>query len=220
MVDLSQPATAAEFVSAGADAATAAALAHQANVMAGRGTPDDRMALAMELANAPPAAKDAPSSPVSAAEATAALEAHQAAEASAHFEQTFAAPVSPTDYRFPYLNAEPTDEQAAADSAVKTALHEARVPTFIVGSIASDLAEATSKLANETPQALQTRLQSRDASLQRMWGKDYVANVDKVNAFMDVLTRDPALARLNDDMRYMSAISVDSILQFALHGKR
>ncbi len=136
------------------------------------------------------------------------------------FTQTFAPPASPTDYRFPYTDTTQTDEQQAADAAVKAALHDAKVPTFIVGSIASDLAAASRTLANETPEGQRSRLTSRDSRLQAMWGKDYAANIDKVNAFMDQLTRNPALFRLNDDVRYMSALSIDSILQLALHGVR
>src|SRR6266478_4311973 len=100
MVDMTQPATAAEFQAMGVDEATAAGLAAQANLLAGRGPPEERAALLFSLNNQPPPAKPpAAPSTVTPAEATAALQAHADAQLSAHFDQFYAPPQNAHDYR-------------------------------------------------------------------------------------------------------------------------
>jgi hypothetical protein len=222
MTDLSQPASAAEFERAGVDAATAAALAMQHNIMAGRGgAANERVALQVSTRNQPPPAKPAAPAPsVTPAEATAALEAHTQAQLSAHLEDVFAPPALATDYRFPEGATAPTDEQSASVMALRTALHSEGIPRVVAENIALSAANASVTLANESMQQAQTRIASQKASLVRMWGQEaFEGNLAKVDTFLQGLrSRSPALASFIDSYAHaFSPTDVDLLLQLAQH---
>jgi hypothetical protein len=227
MTDFTQPATAAEFEAVGVDATTAVGLAAQHNLMSGRaGSFDDRIALAHQLENLPPPAKPtAVPSMVTPAEATAMLEAHTEAEVGAHLATVMLPPASPADYKFPLTSlAEPTDEQIAADSELKSALHAEQMPKFAVESIGKSLAEASRMLANETPAQAQTRLGSNKARLTALWGGDFDGSIKIVDAFLEQIgTRSPALREFIDRVApVLDPLSIDLLLQVAKNraGKR
>jgi hypothetical protein len=221
MADLTQPATAAEFQAAGADAATAAALATQHNIMAGRaGTPDQRAELAVGMRNQAPAAKPVPAaSTVTPAEATAALEAHTNAQLSAHLDEVFAAPAQASDYLFPYGHTDPTPEAFAFDNTIKADLHAANMPAFVVNSIAQSLAEANRTLANETSAQAAARLDANKSRLTAMWGGDFDGNMRLVDGLIDQVGADrPALRAFIERVApFFDPLSVDALLQVAKH---
>lgn len=219
MADHTQPATPAEFISAGADPAVAAVLATQANIMAGRGSANDRMALTQQLENLPPPATKSTTPPVTPAEATAALDAHENAALSAHFDALWAPPDAPEHYKFPLTSlADPTDEQFAQDTALKAAFYTEQIPQFVVESIAKSLAEQTRTLANETPAQAQSRIESAKVRLSKMWGGEFDANIQIVDTFLEQLGRRPELREfIGRAAPLLDPLSVDLLLQFAKH---
>jgi hypothetical protein len=141
MVDLSQPASAAEFQAAGVDAATAANLAMQHNIMTGRaGTFEERVAVGEAVRNlAPVPSAPAPAS-TTPAQATAALAAHEEAQLQGHLEQLYQGASSPLEYRIPVTAGELSDEALAADSALQQMLYTQRLPRDLGNAILQDVA--------------------------------------------------------------------------------
>lgn len=219
MPDLTQPATAAEFQAAGADAATAASLAMQHNMMTGRaGTPDQRIELAVGMRNQPPAAKLAPpASTVTPAQATAALAAHNEVQLSHELDAVMAPPAAPGDYLFPH-SLEPENEAAfAADNELRAALHSEGLPRHIVESIGSSLAQAASTRINEDQ--AQARIGSTRATLERWYGKDTDANLAHADALFERLrAKGGATADFVEAVApHLDALSLDALIQFAKH---
>jgi hypothetical protein len=152
-MDPNQPVTANDFTALGVDAATAAALVIQHEQMAGRAGPEARAALNFELRDTmptPPAPP--PAVATSPAQALEALHAHQNAQLSKEFEATFTPPKNAFDYRAPPPLGEPTDEQWAADTALKSMLHAEGTPAYIGNAIMGDLASSRTVEHNLPPE--------------------------------------------------------------------
>jgi hypothetical protein len=140
MVDLTQPASAAEFIAGGASPADAESLAAQANVMAGRAGIGAKAEMTFALKDGVPPAPVQPAAPISNAQATDALRAHEEAQLAGHLEKAFAPPLNAFDYRAPAQIGDPTDEQYAADSALKGALFAERTPAYLANALMTDFA--------------------------------------------------------------------------------
>jgi hypothetical protein len=219
MADLTQPATPAEFIAAGADPVTARQLASQHNLMSGReGSFDERVDFAHFIENMPPPAAPAAPAPTSNAQLVEATAAHESAQLTGTLDAAFAPPAQAYDYQFPQTTETLTDEQLASDSALKTALHAAQMPKFVVESIAQNLAEASRTLANETPAQGAARIESQKSRLIGMWGKDHFdGNMAIVDNFLEQQTaKSPALkAFIEGAARVFTPLDLDLILQTA-----
>jgi hypothetical protein len=227
MTDLSQPATAAEFVAAGASAADAAILAEQHNAMAGHRGPDARAALSIAARDQPPPTPPPPAaSPVTQAQAVSALEAHEAAQLNAEMGKMFAPPASPSDYRFPPpARGELTDADLENDNAIRSAFHAEGVPRWLSEGVLNALSEGIHAVERMTPQQAEARITSTVANLKRMWGAEYDNNLAKVDRLLDQMkARHPALGldgtvRLEDRdvplLELLDSIWVDRLLEFA-----
>jgi hypothetical protein len=224
-MDTTQPMTAAQFEAVGASPADAASLAAQHNLLAGRGSSDDRVALEHSFRNQPPPPAAAPPAPTSNAQLVEATAAHENAQLAGTLDAAFAPPAQPYDYRFPEAPGTLTDEQLASDSALKTALHAAQMPKFVVESIAQNLAEASRALVNETPAQAQLRIESYRTRLVGMWGKDsFDGNMQMVDTFLEQQSANSPALRLflEGAVRAFTPLDFDLILQVAKHraGKR
>jgi hypothetical protein len=140
MADLTQPVTAEFFTGAGASPEQAQALVAQHEAMSGRRGPEARAAIAPTFENMPPTAPPAPSPSMSNAQAAEALAAHEQAQLQGHLEQAFAPPLNAFDYRAPAQIGDPTEEQYAADSALKGALFAERTPAYLANALMADFA--------------------------------------------------------------------------------
>lgn len=179
MVDLTQPASAAEFIAAGADPATAESLATQANLMAGRvGTRDEQIAFRMSVRDPVPLQQPAPLPGVAPAAATASVEAHSQGQFDNHLAEVYAPPASALDYQIPAGTGELSDEAMAADRALVQTLYADRMPRTIGNAILKDLslgrptqksAETTAALKGWVDQLL-TRAQADPALKQYTTG--------------------------------------------------
>lgn len=112
------------------------------------------------------------------------------------FAQYFAPPSSAEEYRFPQGATTPTDEQMAADSALKVAMHQAQMPQSLVESIAENLSKASRTLANETPEQFRARVDGNRARMTDAWGKEGVGfeqAMQTIDALLDHLNRNPTL---------------------------
>jgi hypothetical protein len=220
MADLTQPATAAEFIAAGADPVAARQLASQHNLMSGReGSFDERVDFAHFIENQPPPPKAAPAPTTTNAQLADATVQHQNVHLTGQMDATFAPPANAFDYRFPESTEPVTDEQLAGDSDLKNALHAAQMPRFVVESIAANLATASRTLANETPTQAQARIESQKARLQGMWGKEFDGNMAVVDTFLEQQSaKSPALkAFIQNAARVFTPLDIDLLLQVAKH---
>jgi hypothetical protein len=229
MTDLSQPATAAEFVAAGASAADAAILAEQHNAMAGHRGADARAALSVAARDVPPpAARPPAASPVTQAQAVNALEAHEAAQLNAEMGKMFAPPAAPSDYRFPPSPRDPTDAEFAQDGAIKAAFYSEGMPRWLGEGIVKSLVEGEHALSRMTPEQASTRVASTVASLQRIWGREYDSNLAIVDNLLEQMSRrNPGLGidgtvRLDNGhdvplLSLLDPLTVNSLLEFAKH---
>jgi hypothetical protein len=216
-MDMNRPMEAADFVTAGADPSVAADLAAQHNQLSGRGSFNDKVALAQSFHNLPPPAPAAPARTSNAQLADATVE-HQDVQLVGQMDATFAPPAQPYDYQFPTPD-NATDEQLASDSAIKTAFHAAQMPKLVVDSIASSLAEAARTRGNETPAQEAMRIESQKSRLIGMWGKDnFAANMRTVDNFIEqTWEKNPALRAIDMEKltRSLSPLDLDLILQTA-----
>jgi hypothetical protein len=220
-VDVTQPASPAEFVAAGASPAEAAILAEQHEAIVGRRGPEARAAILIGSRDLPPPpAPPPPVSTVTQTQATEALAAHTEAQMSAQLDQTFAPPATPAEYKFPYTR-DPSDEQFAADNALKAAMHAERMPKFVVDSIAQNLAETSRALANETPAQAQTRIEANKTRLTALWKNDggFDANIAKIDSMLGWMSaRSPALkAFIDANAHALTPLDLDLLLQVANH---
>ncbi len=220
MTDLTQPASAAEFMAAGVDEATATSLAAQHNTAAGRNG-FNVMAEAREtFRNQPPPPTPATPLPTTNAQLAEATAAHENAQLAGALDAVFAPPGQPYDYKFPESVEPPTDESMARDIAIKEALHRERLPGWAVTSILSNLAQDSRALDNETPAQKNARLDGATSRLSHMWGAAYEDNVAIVTKYLDELQKDPAL---RDEIRtarraiVVNPLTMDTILQVAQH---
>jgi len=220
MVDTTQPATAAEFEAAGASPADAASLADQANAMAGRKGFNARVELEQSMRNQPPPAKAPPPTPLTNAQLSEAAASHQDAQLADSFDKLWQPPQSAYDYRFPD-SGNLTDEQAASDNAVKTALHTEGMPKFVVDSIASNLSESVRTLANETPTQASARLNANKGRLTAMWKGEFDSNIALVDRLLEQMrTRSPSLVPFMDAaVSRLTPLDIDLLLQVAKHRK-
>jgi hypothetical protein len=221
MADLTQPATAAEFIAAGADPVAARQLASQHNLMSGReGSFDERVDFAHLIENQPPPPKAALTPQTSNAQLADASVQHQNHQLTGQMDATFAPPASPWDYKFPEPVEPPTNESLARDTAIKEAFHREGIPAWAITSVLSNLSQDARTLETETPAQVQVRLDSATDRLSRMWGAAYEGNVATVGKFLDELQKDPAL---RDDIRtarraiVVNPLTMDTILQIATH---
>jgi hypothetical protein len=189
------PMTAEAFVAAGASPQEAANLAEQHETMAGRRSPDDRIALSMQMRDLPPPPKPAAPPPpsTSPAEAKAALEAHTESQFEAHLKEVYSPPASANDYKFPSAPENATEEQHAGDIALKQAFHAAALPKIAVDSIMANIASDSRALAKETPEQISARFDYTTERLSKMWGDQFDANVKTVGAFLDEMRQVPVL---------------------------
>jgi hypothetical protein len=219
MADLTQPATAADFTAVGVDAATAASLATQHNALAGRSGFNSRVETAQTLMNLPPSASPAPPATTTNAQLADASAQHQDHQLAGTMDAAFAPPAMAYEYK---LEDESSldDAQLAANSELKTALHAAQMPKFVVESIAQNLAEASRTLANETPDQARFRIESQKGRLEGMWGKDNLAgNLQIVDTFLEQQSaKSPALRSfLEVAVRALTPLDLDLLLQVAKH---
>jgi hypothetical protein len=224
VTDLNQPATAAEFQAAGVDAATAANLAMQHNMMTGRaGTLDQRAEVMTAVRERAPLPKPTAPAPATTPEkALEALSAHQDSEQAQHLAAHFAPPAQASDYRLWEGATDPTPEEHAQIVELQGALHGAGMSKMVAESIAQSVTENSRSLASETDEQAHARLESQTGRLKVMWGKDYDANVAKVKAFEQRLRREsPVLGKWLDAIDpFLSPLDVDTMLQAATHGAR
>jgi hypothetical protein len=216
MVDISQPASATEFIAAGASPSEAAILAEQHETLAGRRGAGAQVALSIAGRNQPPPPAPEPStSHVTQAEATAALDAHTEIQLGAHLDRAFAPPVSAADYVFPASPTQLSDEEFGAEQSLKSALHAEAMPKFVVESIAKALAESSRAVARETPAQGQARIAANNASLVRMWGSDFDANIRAVDNLLETMgARSTALRDfVTRAAPLLDPLSIDLLLQ-------
>jgi hypothetical protein len=235
MVDTTQPSSPQEFIAAGATPEQAALLHEQHETMAGRRGFDAKVAMSLATEDAPPLPTPPPPvSRVSQAQATASLEAHTQAQLSAQLAADFAPPASPQDYRLPPPpDRDLTDEEFAQESAIKTAFHSEGVPRWLGENVAASMVEGFNTLERMTPEQAADRLAKNVASLKsdRLWGKDYDSNLATLDTLLAQMNgRHPALGlasnvRLTSGrdvplLELLDPLTVDSLLQFALHRGR
>jgi hypothetical protein len=219
-MDTTQPSTPQEFIAAGATPEQAALLHQQHEALAGRRGAEAQAAIAVAARDQPsPPTPSAPQSSVTQGQAQEALGAHTEAQLAAHLDHAFSPPASPSDYAFP-THEDLTDEQFAADNAVKTALHAEAMPKWAVDSIAKSLGETARAVASETPAEAQARLGSYKARLTALWGGEanYVTNIGTVdNLLSQMSARSPALRTFIERAApLLDPLSVDLLLQIAL----
>jgi hypothetical protein len=154
--DLSQPVTAAEFITRhGVEPGLAAQLAAAHNALAGR-------------PGAVPAKVMAP--PLNPTDsAGAANEVAAANEMTAHLDQLYSPPSSPMDYRIPPTSGTPTDEAFAADRALTQMLHGAGTPKEIGNALLSDI--ATNRTYTRPPE---------DTAALRPWVRQLLSQAQRV----------------------------------------
>jgi hypothetical protein len=128
----------------------------------------------------------------------------------------FAPPSSASDYRFPYTESTPTDEQIASDRTLKEAMHQAQLPRSAVESILSNAAAAARAIV-ANPESLQARLDDTKARATAMWAKE---GIDWDTA---VHTIDLEVARWPDVLQeqfrkigpFLGPLDWDQVLQLA-----
>ena len=213
------PATAAEFTALGVAPAEAAMLAAQHEAMAGRSGYEAKAAMMVAATDAPPPVNAAPvQSTITKAEAVAALGAHNEAQLSTELAATFAPPASPFDYRLPMAD-RPSDEDLAADTALRTAVHSEGLPRFMVESIATSVLSASRALRAETEAQYTARVNDGNARLDRMWGDQAATNRQAVaDLLAQMSARSPALREWIDAAGpYLGPLDLDQLAQFARH---
>lgn len=219
-VDITQPATPAEFIAAGATPEQAAALATQHNVMSGRFGAEAKAGMSVELRNLPPPPAKLPEySRTSPTQATAALQAHQDQAFHGELDAAMSAPASAAHYSFPASLEPETPEAIAADMELRTALHAEGLPRHVVETAASALADAASSRPNETEEQAQSRIAATRATLERWYGKEHEANMRLADSVFDaLLAKGGAVADfVSNTVPHLDALSIDAIVQFAKH---
>jgi hypothetical protein len=226
-VDITKPASAAEFAARGVSPAEAAMLAEAHETMAGRRSADARAALSV-TDPAPPGAKLPPGATVTQTEATTALEAHEAAQLNAEMDKMFAPPASPSDYRFPPPVHDVTDEDIARDSGIKAVFHSTGFPRWLGENIVNELSAGERVLSRLPPGEVSARLTSTGESLKRMWGREYDRNIVTVeDLLLEMDRRNPSLGiggsvRLDNGqdvplLALLDSQTVNSLVEFAKH---
>jgi hypothetical protein len=223
-VSTSQPSSPQEFINAGATPEQAAILHEQHETMCGRRGSDARVAMSVAAQEQPPAPKAGPvvARTVTQAEATAALEAHTESQFSGHLDRAFAPPASPSEYQFPATRVALTDEQLAADTALKGALHAEGMPRFVVENIAKTLSQSSHAIARETPAEAEARIGANKARLTALWGGEsaFNTNIRAVDAMLEQMgNKSPALRELISSglAGRLTPLDVDLLLQVAKH---
>jgi hypothetical protein len=207
---------AGDFMLPGVDAAQAASLAEAHNARGGFKGFDAQVEAVQSDRNMPPPPVPATPAPTSNADLVSAVAEHESAQIARHLDGTFAPPAMPYEYRLEDesgLN----DAQLAANSELKSAFHAAHLPKFVVESIAANLATAARTLANETPEQMQTRIDSNKIRLQGMWGKEFDGNMSAVDSFLEAQgTKSSALkAFIANAAHAFTSLDLDLILQVA-----
>jgi hypothetical protein len=137
------------------------------------------------------------------------------------FAAHFAPPASPTDYRFPYSEGTPTDEQIAADRTLKDAMLEAQLPKSAVEAILSNVAAASRALA-ANPGSQEDRLAATKVRAIAMWAKEGISFDTAMNTIELEVERWPEILQQNfvKNMRLLGPMDLDSILQIAMYRNR
>lgn len=138
--DLAQPVSTDFYVRHGATPEQAATLAAEHNAASGRGGFNAMAASRESFRNQPPPPTPAAEPRTSNATLADATVQHQDVQLAGALDATFAPPANAFDYKAPPPIERATDEQFAADSALKTVLHTESTPAFIGNSIMADLA--------------------------------------------------------------------------------
>lgn len=150
--------------------------------------------------------------------------AHDEAPMDAALAQHFAPPPAAHEYKFPYSEGTPTDEQIAEDSAIKAALFAEKLPANMVESIATNLRSSTAALANETPAQMQTRIEGNKARATAMWAKEGIGfdqAIQTIDAQLEQWSKNAALRPIIESAaRFLTPLDLDAILQFAKHRTR
>lgn len=221
-MDTTQPLTAEFLIQHGADPTLAAGLVAHGESLSPRASANARAETAQTLVNLPPPPTPAAPPPTTNATLSDATVQHQDTQIASTLDATFAPPANAFDYRFPTAE-NVTDEQLASDSELKTALHAAQMPKFVVESIAQNLAEASRKLANETAAQGALRLDAQKTRLMGMWGKDnFEGNLTLVDSFLEQQSaKSPALRSfLASAAKALTPLDLDLILQVAKYRAR
>jgi hypothetical protein len=145
--------------------------------------------------------------------------AHDQQPMDAALEQHFAPPAAAHEYKFPYPVGTPTDEAIASDSALKAAMHAEALPKSLVESIATNLRSTATALANETPAAMQSRIDSNRARMTTMWSKEgltFDAAMQTIDAQLEQWTKNATLRPfIEKSVRFLTPLDWDAILQVA-----
>ena len=130
--------------------------------------------------------------------------------------QAFAPPSSSADYRFPYSDTTPTDEQIAADRSIKEAMFAAQLPRSAVESILSDAATAARAL-EANPASLQARLDSNRARMTEMWAREGTDFETAFHTINQEVARWPEVlqAHLYNIQHLITPIGWDQLLQLS-----
>jgi hypothetical protein len=130
--------------------------------------------------------------------------------------EVFAPPSSSSDYRFPYSESTPTDEQIATDRTIKDAMLAAQLPRSAVESILSDAAAAARAL-EANPASLQARLDSNKARMTEMWAREGTDFETAFHTINQEVERWPEIlqAHLYNIQHLITPIGWDQLLQLS-----
>jgi hypothetical protein len=217
-VDISKPASAAEFEAHGASPAQAAMLAEQHEAAAGRRGSAARAFFSV-TDPAPPGAKLPPGARVTQTEASSALQAHESAQLSAHLAgEVFKPPAQPQDYSFPCDVVDQSDAEFAQDGELKQAAFAEGLPKMFVDNLAQAVRDM-SRRVNETHEQARSHFDAQVARLETIWGKDTDANLAKVGTFKgQLLQRYPGFAQQIDIAFHAATpLDLDMLVQWLNH---
>jgi hypothetical protein len=127
------------------------------------------------------------------------------------FDQHFAPPTSPSDYRTTHLET-PTDETMAADLQLREAAHADRIPNSLFAAIDTDIAAAQRR--QETPQQRDARIDAEDVRTKAMWGGNLDQNIAIIREAVDKVS-ERTRAAFNTAWPLLSPNSRDQVLQWA-----
>lgn len=116
----------------------------------------------------------------------------------------------PDDYTVP-ISHRAGPEELAADSTVRQALHAAQLPTVTANTIAAALDHTAMSLAHADEPQLQAFGDREGASLRQLWGEQFDAKIQAVDAFIDSAA---------DRIPYFAAVLANPRTRFFLADRR